>query len=119
MLCDGAPYFIDFQGGMQGPLQYDIASFLWQASARYPQTLREQLIDAYLAELQQIVPQLNSNAFRLRLQQFVLFRILQVLGAYGLRGYFERKSTFLTAYLWQYKICAVCYLKVPLRPTPA
>lgn len=58
---DGAPYFIDFQGGMQGPLQYDIASFLWQASARYPQTLREQLIDAYLAELQQIVPQLNSS----------------------------------------------------------
>ena len=95
MLCDGAPYFIDFQGGMQGPLQYDIASFLWQASARYPQTLREQLIDAYLAELQQIVPQLNSNAFRHRLQQFVLFRILQVLGAYGLRGYFERKKYFL------------------------
>lgn len=95
MLCDGAPYFIDFQGGMQGPLQYDIASFLWQASARYPQTLREQLIDAYLAELQQIVPQLNSNAFRQRLQQFVLFRILQVLGAYGLRGYFERKKYFL------------------------
>lgn len=89
------PYFIDFQGGMRGPLQYDVASFLWQASARYPQALREQLINEYLDELQMLLPHVNESEFRKRLHLFVLFRILQVLGAYGLRGYVERKKYFL------------------------
>lgn len=95
MLKDGLPYFIDFQGGMQGPLQYDIASFLWQASARYPQTLRNELINDYIDEVRTLLPTFNESQFRQRLQLFVLFRILQVLGAYGLRGYFERKKYFL------------------------
>lgn len=95
MLRDDQPYFIDFQGGMQGPLQYDVASFLWQASARYPHSLRETLIAAYVNELRQILPQTDEEKFRQRLQLFVLFRTLQVLGAYGLRGYFERKKYFL------------------------
>lgn len=95
MLRDGRPYFIDFQGGMQGPLQYDVASFLWQASARYPRTLRDTLIAAYLDELRQLLPHLDEKQFKQRLQLFVLFRTLQVLGAYGLRGYFERKKYFL------------------------
>ena len=91
---DGEPWFIDFQGGMQGPLQYDVASFLWQASARYPQTLREALIEDYLEELAKITS-VDRAAFRKGLSLFVLFRMLQVLGAYGLRGYFERKKYFL------------------------
>ena len=91
---DGEPWFIDFQGGMQGPLQYDVASFLWQASARYPQTLREALIEDYLDELAKITS-VDRAAFRKGLSLFVLFRMLQVLGAYGLRGYFERKKYFL------------------------
>ena len=95
MLKGNKPFFIDFQGGMQGPLQYDIASFLWQASARYPQTLRNELIDAYVSEVKTLLPNFDENGFRRRLQLFVLFRILQVLGAYGLRGYFERKKYFL------------------------
>ena len=95
MLKEGRPFFIDFQGGMQGPLQYDIASFLWQASARYPQTLRNELINDYIDELRTLLPSFNENQFRQRLQLFVLFRILQVLGAYGLRGYFEHKKYFL------------------------
>lgn len=95
MLKNNEPFFIDFQGGMQGPLQYDIASFLWQASARYPQTLRNELIDAYISEVKTLLPNFDENGFRKRLQLFVLFRILQVLGAYGLRGYFERKKYFL------------------------
>lgn len=93
--ADGAPSFIDFQGGMRGPLQYDVASFLWQASARYPQTLREAMIDEYLDELVKLQPAVNPELFRSRLHLFVLFRLLQVLGAYGLRGYFERKKYFL------------------------
>lgn len=96
MLLDGEkPYFIDFQGGMRGPLQYDVASFLWQASARYPQTLREELINEYVSELRPLLPFFNEERFRERLQLFVFFRILQVLGAYGLRGYVERKKYFL------------------------
>lgn len=95
MISEGNPYFIDFQGGMQGPLQYDLASFLWQASARYPQTLREQLIKAYIEEVRTLLPDFNEKRFKQRLHLFVLFRILQVLGAYGLRGYFERKKYFL------------------------
>ena len=102
MLCptgeeenEATPYFIDFQGGMQGPIQYDVASFLWQASARYPHDLRERLISSYCEELRTIVPEHAESDFRQRLRQFVLFRILQVLGAYGLRGYFEHKNYFL------------------------
>lgn len=94
MMPDGKPYFIDFQGGRMGPLQYDLASFLWQASARYPQTLRESLIADYLDELHTLC-RFDEEQFRSRLHLFVLFRIMQVLGAYGLRGYFERKQYFL------------------------
>ena len=94
MLLDGEPYFIDFQGGQQGPLQYDVASFLWQASARYPQRLRETLIDEYMQALDELL-HFDHESFRTNLMRFVLFRLLQVLGAYGLRGYFERKKYFI------------------------
>lgn len=88
------PHFIDYQGGRIGPLQYDVVSFLWQASARYPQTLRETMIEEYIEELHTL-RDFDEEAFRDRLHLFVLFRILQVLGAYGLRGYFERKRYFI------------------------
>lgn len=94
MLVGGQPYVIDYQGGQKGPLQYDVASFLWQASARYPQTLRDKMIEEYVEELSSLVS-VDEQEFRTGLQQFVLFRILQVLGAYGLRGYFERKKYFI------------------------
>lgn len=93
------PYFIDFQGGRKGPIQYDVASFLWQAKANFPDALREQLIDAYLDEWQTLCLNRGQNAdtqlFRRSLPHFVLFRTLQVLGAYGYRGCFERKQHFL------------------------
>ncbi len=93
------PYFIDFQGGRRGPVQYDIASFLWQAKANYPDSLRRSLIDAYLSEQQHIFAArgqvFDTDLFRRSLPHFVLFRTLQVLGAYGYRGYFERKPHFL------------------------
>lgn len=92
--ADGLPHFIDFQGGQCGPLHYDVASFLWQASARYSNALREEMIEAYLLELQTLTT-IDPERFRSDLQLFVLFRTLQVLGAYGLRGYFERKQYFL------------------------
>ena len=99
MIRDGQPYFIDFQGGRRGPTQYDVASFLWQAKANFSPALREQLIDAYLDELEKIFNLqssiFNKASWRAALPHFVLLRTLQVLGAYGYRGYFERKPHFL------------------------
>ena len=94
MIKDGEPYFIDFQGGRKGPLYYDVASFLWQAKAQYSAELREELIQVYLDALQEFMP-IDEAEFRVQLKHFVLFRTLQVLGAYGFRGYFEKKPHFL------------------------
>ena len=99
MIHNDQPYFIDFQGGRRGPTQYDVASFLWQAKANFAPALREHLIDEYLDELEKISNLqssiFNKDAWRAALPHFVLFRTLQVLGAYGYRGYFERKRHFL------------------------
>ena len=95
MLAGGEPYFIDFQGGRRGPFYYDLASFLWQASARYPHKLRRELVFEYYNAMKQYTEVPSSHHFVERLSLFVLFRILQVLGAYGFRGYFERKRHFI------------------------
>ncbi|MGI6574016.1 MAG: RapZ C-terminal domain-containing protein [Fermentimonas sp.] len=94
MLVDGTPYFIDFQGGRKGPVYYDVASFLWQAKANFPNELRDELTQTYIRSLQKWMP-VNETTFREQLQLFVLFRTLQVLGAYGFRGYFEKKPHFI------------------------
>ena len=94
LVGDDNPFFIDFQGGRRGPVQYDVASFLWQASARYSKKLRQELIVTYINSLKQYV-EVNERQFRQNLKLCVLFRLLQVLGAYGFRGYFERKKHFL------------------------
>ena len=91
----GGVSFIDFQGGRRGPFYYDLASFLWQASARYPQSLRQELLDVYYEEAQRYTTMPPRADFDRRLRLFVIFRLLQVLGAYGFRGYFERKQHFL------------------------
>lgn len=93
--ADGNPFFIDYQGGRKGPFYYDLASFLWQASARYSNKLRRELILEYYNALQQYIEVPSVRHFVARLSLFVLFRTLQVLGAYGFRGYFERKKHFL------------------------
>ncbi len=93
--AEGAPWFIDFQGGRRGPFYYDLASFLWQASAHYSPSLRQRLIDEYYEAMQAYTTAPERGEFQRRLRLFVLFRIIQVLGAYGFRGYFERKRHFL------------------------
>ena len=97
LTSEGEPRFIDFQGGRKGPIYYDLASFLWQAASRYPQALRERLIDTYLHHAKPYMGEVDRALFMARLQLFVLFRLMQVLGAYGFRGYFERKAHFLTS----------------------
>ena len=96
MVKDGEPYFIDFQGGRKGPIYYDVASFVWQARARYPETLRKEMVQTYLKSLKGYMP-VDEDVFHERLRLFILFRSLQVLGAYGFRGYFEKKPHFLAS----------------------
>lgn len=91
----GNPYFIDFQGGRRGPFYYDVASFLWQASARYSFKLRRELVFEYYNSLKQYIEVPNKHHFVARLSLFVLFRLLQVLGAYGFRGLYEKKQHFI------------------------
>lgn len=94
MIKDGQPWFIDFQGGRRGPCYYDVASFLWQAKAGYPDDLRNELIEEYLDAAEKY-REIDRVQFKHVLKQFVLFRTLQVLGAYGFRGYFEKKPHFM------------------------
>ena len=96
MMKDGEPYFIDFQGGRRGPIYYDVASFVWQARSRYPENLRKEMVQTYLRALKGYT-EVNEEHFNERLRLFVLFRTLQVLGAYGFRGYFEKKPHFLAS----------------------
>ena len=94
MLVNNEPYFIDFQGGRKGPVYYDVASFLWQAKANFTDDLRNELLDTYITSLNKHYS-VDKASFLEQLRHFVLFRTLQVLGAYGFRGYFEKKPHFL------------------------
>ncbi len=91
-------FFIDFQGGMQGGLSYDVASLLWQAKAELPDEWKTKLLDYYISEVQLLLPtKIDIAQFKKQYYGFVLLRLLQVLGAYGFRGLFERKAHFLTS----------------------
>ncbi len=94
LLLNNEPYFIDFQGGMKGPLAYDVASLLWQAKANLSTEWRSDLLDDYLQELRKYIP-VDESKFRQSYSWFVLIRLLQVLGAYGRRGIIEQKQHFL------------------------
>ncbi len=90
-------YFIDFQGGMKGALQYDVASLLWQAKAQLSVDWKLRLIYYYLDVIDELLPKpVDRNVFIGQYDGYVLIRLLQVLGAYGFRGLFERKAYFVT-----------------------
>jgi len=94
MLRDGQPFFVDYQGGRKGALQYDIASLLYDAKADLPPELRQQLLDHYLDALAGFIP-VDREAFLRHYYGYVYIRIMQALGAYGFRGFYERKAHFL------------------------
>jgi len=94
MIRDGEPWFIDYQGGRQGPLQYDLASLLFDGKADIPQGIREELLTVYFDELEKIHP-VDRKAFMQYFYGFVLIRIMQAMGAYGFRGFYEKKEHFL------------------------
>jgi hypothetical protein len=87
-------YFIDYQGGRKGALQYDIASLLWDAKADMPHETRNELLELYLDELSKVIT-INKTDFKKYYHAFILIRILQALGTYGYRGFYERKSHFI------------------------
>ena len=97
MIKNEKPYIIDYQGGRLGPLQYDLASLLFDAKANLPQWFRDELIEEYLTSLELVIPDNTSfkENFLRYFDGFVLMRILQALGAYGFRGYFQKKKHFL------------------------
>jgi aminoglycoside/choline kinase family phosphotransferase len=94
MLRDGNPFFVDYQGGRHGALHYDVASLLYDAKADLPPALRQQLLDHYLDNLSKY-SDLGRDAFMHHFYAYVYVRIMQAMGAYGYRGFFERKAHFL------------------------
>lgn len=94
MLFNGKPYFIDYQGGRRGALQYDLASLLYDAKADIPQHIRNELLDYYIEVTKKIIP-IDEKKFKAYYYGYVLIRIMQAMGAYGFRGFYENKEHFL------------------------
>ncbi len=91
-------HFIDYQGGMKGALQYDVASLLWQAKAELSEEWKDGLLNYYIDEVEQLLNKpIDRNTFTSQYNGYVLIRLLQVMGAYGFRGLFERKAHFLAS----------------------
>ncbi|GBL34487.1 nucleotide-binding protein MCA0739 [Filimonas sp.] len=96
LISDNEPHFIDYQGGMKGPLQYDVASLLWQAKAQLPSDWRTELYIHYKQTLRKHIA-FEEKSFDADYSLIVLVRLLQVLGSYGLRGIIERRAHFLSS----------------------
>lgn len=94
MLREGEPVFIDYQGGRKGALQYDVASLLYDAKADIPPEVREELLAHYITQLGEYM-EVDEQAFRSAYSAYVLIRIMQAMGAYGFRGFYEKKTHFL------------------------
>lgn len=96
MIKEEEVYFIDYQGGMKGGLQYDAAALLWQAKAGLSDEWKSELLDYYMSRVDTLLEQpMDKGSFINQFKGFVLIRLLQVLGAYGFRGLFQRKAAFL------------------------
>ena len=117
MVKDNELYFIDFQGGRKGPLNYDVVSLLYQVKAQIPQAVRDELVQYYKQELKQFV---NPEEVKFDLYQpyFVYLRLLQVLGAYGFRGLIQKKSHFIESIPYALKELKTWNEKHPLNDYP-
>ncbi|KWW41668.1 MAG: hypothetical protein F083_882 [bacterium F083] len=117
MVKDGDLYFIDFQGGRKGPLNYDVVSLLYQVKAQIPQAIRDELVNYYKAELSQYM---SPEAVKFDTYQpyFVYLRLMQVLGAYGFRGLIQKKSHFIESIPYALKELRIWNEKNPLNAYP-
>src|SRR3954453_21388526 len=115
MLPGGKPFFLDYQGGRKGALQYDVASLLYDAKADLPPDLRQQLLDHYLETLRNFID-VKPDVFMQHYYAFVYIRIMQALGAYGFRGFYERKVHFLQSVPYALKNlrCLLHNVKLPI-----
>jgi aminoglycoside/choline kinase family phosphotransferase len=94
MVYNDEPWFIDYQGGRRGALQYDVASLLYDAKANIPNEVRSELLDYYISELKQYI-EVEQKAFEAHFYGYVFIRLMQAMGAYGFRGFYEKKEHFL------------------------
>lgn len=94
MVKSGGLWYIDFQGGRRGPIWYDLVSFVYQVRAKYPEAIKTQMISVYLKAVKKYI-EISDDEFYGNLSFFILTRMVQVLGTYGLRGLEEKKETFL------------------------
>lgn len=94
MIKEGIPYYIDFQGAREGAAQYDVASLLYSAKSEIPEEVRERLLDYYISKLSEVA-EINPESFRHKFYGYVLARIMQAMGAYGYRGFYEKKDYFV------------------------
>lgn len=98
MIFEDEPYFIDYQGGVKGPPQYDLVSLIWQARANLSKEWKAELYELYVKEfIERTQKDLDANAFKRAYDLCLIERLLQVLGTYGFRGIYERKSHFLNS----------------------
>ena len=117
MIDHGEPYFIDYQGGRQGPCQYDVVSMLYQVKAQMPESLREELLKYYVTKLSDYVDP-NQIGFYDFYDLFVYLRLLQVLGAYGFRGLIQKKSHFIESIPYALKELKSWNEQYPLNEYP-
>jgi len=96
LISNGKPYFVDFQGGRYGALQYDIASLLYDGKAALPSEIRQELLDCYIENLTKYI-KIDETKFRQMFDAFAYIRIMQACGSYGYRGFLENKSHFLNS----------------------
>lgn len=116
MLHNSQVYFIDYQGGRRGALQYDVASLLYDAKADIPQELREELLGFYIENLKNHLP-VDEKTFREYYYGYVLIRIMQAMGAYGFRGFYEKKTHFLQSIPYALKNLAwiLQHIELPIK----
>jgi len=96
MIQKGQPFYIDYQGGRKGALQYDVASLLFDAKADIPPSIKEELLEHYLEYLSRHI-KVDTSSFKKFYYGFVLIRLMQAMGAFGFRGFYEKKSHFLAS----------------------
>jgi len=113
MMVNNEPYFIDYQGGRKGALQYDLVSLLFQAKAQIPESVKQELLDYYIKTAQEYTD-INKDNFITFYYSFALIRVLQTLGAYGLRGIIEKKKHFIESIPLALKNLNVLYSKVDI-----
>ena len=117
MVYEDEPFFIDFQGGRRGALQYDVASLLYQAKGNLPELLRDRLLQHYIDAANEFAP-IDRTDFTERYYGFVLIRCLQALGAYGFRGLYERREHFLSSIPYALRQLAELLASKPLPHLP-